>query len=48
MIPPAHAEADDDGTERVNLLNWDGKGAATRLMPPEAPKPPKPRESDDA
>jgi nitrate reductase beta subunit len=22
-----------DGRERVNLLNWDGKGAATRLMP---------------
>jgi nitrate reductase beta subunit len=23
-----------DGAERVNLLNWDGKGAAARLMPP--------------
>ena len=24
-----------DGAERVNLLNWDGKGAAGRLMPPK-------------
>jgi nitrate reductase beta subunit len=24
-----------DGAERVNLLNWDGKGAAARLMPPK-------------
>jgi nitrate reductase beta subunit len=23
-----------DGAERVNLLNWDGKGGAARLMPP--------------
>ncbi len=23
-----------DGTERVNLLNWDGKGGGSRLMPP--------------
>ena len=23
-----------DGTERVNLLNWDGKGGTARLMPP--------------
>ena len=23
-----------DGAERVNLLNWDGKGAGSRLMPP--------------
>jgi nitrate reductase / nitrite oxidoreductase, beta subunit len=22
-----------DGTERVNLLNWDGKGARERLFP---------------
>jgi nitrate reductase / nitrite oxidoreductase, beta subunit len=24
-----------DGTERVNLLNWDGKGRPERLMPPK-------------
>ena len=30
-----------DGAERVNLLNWDGKGAAARLMPPR-------RDRDDA
>ena len=23
-----------DGTARVNLLNWDGKGGGARLMPP--------------
>ena len=23
-----------DGAERVNLLNWDGKGGTARLMPP--------------
>ena len=23
-----------DGAERVNLLNWDGKGGRARLMPP--------------
>ena len=30
-----------DGAERVNLLNWDGKGGAARLMPPR-------RDQDDA
>ena len=25
-----------DGSERVNLLNWDGKGGAARLMPPRS------------
>ena len=24
-----------DGAARVNLLNWDGKGGAARLMPPQ-------------
>jgi nitrate reductase / nitrite oxidoreductase, beta subunit len=26
-----------DGKRRVNLLNWDGKGAAADVMPPRTP-----------
>jgi nitrate reductase beta subunit len=29
-----------DKSRRVNLLNWDGKGAANDLFPPRADEPP--------